>query len=78
MKETMIQKNEMLMKEIEILRKEKEEMELKVKSFSKISEDKLMVDTCVSLSDTIDVLETSDTQIGLILAGEVTKFTLLA
>ncbi|XP_023750554.1 PX domain-containing protein EREL1 isoform X1 [Lactuca sativa] len=70
MKETMIQKNEMLMKEIEILRKEKEEMELKVKSFSKISEDKLMVDTCVSLSDTIDVLETSDTQIGLILAGE--------
>ncbi|CAH1422984.1 unnamed protein product [Lactuca virosa] len=70
MKETMIQKNEMLMKEIEILRKEKEEMELKLKSFSKISEDKLMVDTCVSLSDTIDVLETSDTQIGLILAAE--------
>ncbi|KAL7605312.1 hypothetical protein Lser_V15G17696 [Lactuca serriola] len=32
MKETMIQKNEMLMKEIEILRKEKDEVELKSKS----------------------------------------------
>lgn len=75
-KATTIKQNNLLMKElndakeqVEFLRKQ---MGLKTKTNvlevqSVGTSDKVMVDTCVSLSDTIDVLETSDREIGLLL-----------
>ncbi|KAL4584569.1 hypothetical protein LXL04_009172 [Taraxacum kok-saghyz] len=63
--ESMMEKNELLKEEMEL--KSKSTDVLEVKSDNKISEDEVMV----SLSDTIDVLETSDTQIGRLLAQVV-------
>ncbi|KAI3521213.1 hypothetical protein L1887_10674 [Cichorium endivia] len=77
MKATTIEQNKLLMKElndakeqVELLRKQ-----MKLKSKTDVVEvqsvktsGKVMVDTCESLSDTIDVLETSDREIGLLLA----------
>ncbi|KAL4581645.1 hypothetical protein LXL04_006171 [Taraxacum kok-saghyz] len=63
--ESMMEKNELLKDEVEL--KSKSTDVLEVKSDNKLSKDEVMV----SLSDTIDELETSDTQIGRLLAQVV-------